>query len=69
MRPKAIEGWPNTAGRLAGWRRVNQQGVILSVMDGPLPPALTDHTTCPSYVADILLNVHKKPSHKEGMGW
>ncbi len=25
MRPKAIEGWPNMAARLAGWRRVAQQ--------------------------------------------
>ncbi len=25
MRPKAIEGWPSTAPRLAGWRRVTRQ--------------------------------------------
>jgi hypothetical protein len=25
IRPKAIEGWPNMAARLAGWRRVAQQ--------------------------------------------
>jgi hypothetical protein len=30
-----LEGWPNTAARLAGRRRVTQQGVILYVMDGP----------------------------------
>ncbi len=27
-----LEGWPNTAARLAGWRRVAQQGLILYVM-------------------------------------
>jgi hypothetical protein len=27
---------------------VNQLGVILYVMNSPLPPALTDHATCPS---------------------
>jgi hypothetical protein len=25
MRPKVIDGWPNTAARLAGWRRVTRQ--------------------------------------------
>jgi hypothetical protein len=40
------------------------------VPDGrSMPPALTDHTTCP----DLLLNVHKTPpwatSRKEGMAW
>jgi hypothetical protein len=33
------EGWPNKAVRLAGLRRVTQQGVILYMMDGPWPPA------------------------------
>jgi hypothetical protein len=33
------EGWPNKAARLAGLRRVTQQGVILYMMDGPWPPA------------------------------
>ncbi len=32
---RRLEGWPNTAARLACWRRVTQQGVILYVMDGP----------------------------------
>jgi hypothetical protein len=32
-------GWPNTAARLAGWRRMIQQGVICYVMDG--------HAACP----------------------
>ncbi len=37
MRPwgRRLEGWPNTAARLAGWRSVTQQGVISYVMDGP----------------------------------
>jgi hypothetical protein len=35
IRPKALEGWPNTAAPLAGWRRVTQPGVILYLMDGP----------------------------------
>ncbi len=45
------------------------------VRDGrSMPPALTDHTTCPGlHGADILLNVHKTPSwatsRKEGMAW
>jgi hypothetical protein len=33
-RPR-LEGRPNTAARLAGGRRVTQQGMILYVMDGP----------------------------------
>ncbi len=47
------------AARLAAWRRVTQQGVILYVMDG--------HAACPDVphhlprsVAGLLLNVHKK---------
>jgi hypothetical protein len=47
------------AARLAAWRRVTQQGVILYVMDC--------HAACPDgpqnlprSVADLLLNVHKK---------
>ncbi len=32
---RSLEGWPNMADRLAGWRRVTQQGVILYVMDEP----------------------------------
>jgi hypothetical protein len=35
LRGRRLEGWPNTAARLAGWRRVTQQGVIVYVMDGP----------------------------------
>ncbi len=30
-----LERWPNRAARLAGWRRVTQQGVILYVIYGP----------------------------------
>ncbi len=30
---RRLEGWPNTAARLAGKRRVTQQGVILYLMD------------------------------------
>ncbi len=44
---RRLEGWPNTAARLTGWRRVTQQGVILYVMDGPCRlPFMTDRTTC-----------------------
>jgi hypothetical protein len=32
QRGRRLESWPNTAARLAGWRRVTQQGVILSLM-------------------------------------
>ncbi len=32
---RSLDGCPNTAARLAGFRRVTQQGVILYVMDGP----------------------------------
>jgi hypothetical protein len=32
---RRLEGWPNMAARLTGWRRVTQQGVILYVMNGP----------------------------------
>ncbi len=30
-----LEGWPNTAARLPGWRRVTKQAVILYVLDSP----------------------------------
>jgi hypothetical protein len=49
---RRLEGWPNTAARLVGWRRVTQQGVILYAMDGPCP--LPWRTT--SLGADLLLN-------------
>ncbi len=32
---RRLEGWPSTAARLAGWRRVTQQGGISYVRDGP----------------------------------
>ncbi len=32
---RRLEGWPNTAARLAGWRRVTQQAVRFCVMDSP----------------------------------
>jgi hypothetical protein len=35
QRGRRLEGWSNTAARLAGWRRAISQGVILYVMDGP----------------------------------
>jgi hypothetical protein len=71
---RRLEGWPNTAARLAGWRRVTQQGVILYVMDGP-HAACPDgpHHHLPRSGADVLLNVQKTPpwatSRKEGMAW
>ncbi len=38
MRPKAIEGWPNTAALLADWRRVHGPEGCDFVLDGrPLP--------------------------------
>ncbi len=50
-----------------------QTRVILYVIDGPMPPVLTDHTTCPGLELIYLLNLHKTPSwpttHKEGMAW
>jgi hypothetical protein len=71
------EIWPNTAARLAGWRRlrrVTQQDVFFFTW-------LTVHAACPDGPnhfpwsgADLLLNVHKKTpswatSRKEGMAW
>ncbi len=51
---RRLEGWPNTAARLAGWLEESDPasawGVILYVMDSLMPPALTDHTTCPGLV-------------------
>jgi hypothetical protein len=52
---RRLEGWSNTAARLAGWRRVPQRGVSLYVMDGPL---LNVHKT-PSWAT----------SFKEGIAW
>jgi hypothetical protein len=48
MRPK-VRGLAQHGDRLAGWRRVTQQGVILYVMDD---------ATCPGG-PHLLLNVHK----------
>ncbi len=69
---RRLEGWPNTAARLAGWRRVTQQGVILYMKDGPCRlPGRPHHL--PRTGAVLLLNVHKTPSwatsRKEGMAW
>jgi hypothetical protein len=49
-----LEGWPNPAALLAGWRRVTQKGVILYVMDCTWPHHL------PQSCADILLNAWTK---------
>ncbi len=80
MRPKARD-WPNTAARLnwvTGWRRVTQQGAILTCTWWTVHAArvLTDHTTCPGLglIYRIrLLNVHKTApwatSRKECMTW
>jgi hypothetical protein len=58
---RRLEGWPNTAARLAGWRRVTRQGVIFmwwtvyaACTDGPHPFLRSG--------VDLLLNVHKIPS-------
>ncbi len=40
-----LEGWSNTAARLAGWGRVSQQGVM--------PPALTDSVVDPGCLSRI----------------
>jgi hypothetical protein len=43
-----LEGWPNAAARVAGWRRVTQPAGCDFVLDGrSMPPALADHTICP----------------------
>ena len=66
---RRLEGWFNTAARLAGWRSMTHQGVILYVTDGPC--RLPWWTTQIASGADLLLNVLKTPtwaqSRKEGM--
>ncbi len=61
---RRLEGWPNTAARLAGWVWFCTWWTIHAACpDGP--PHL------PRSGADLLLNVHKSPSwatsHKEGI--
>jgi hypothetical protein len=47
MRPKATEGWPNTAAR-PGWpEESDPAGVILYVMDGPYRLPFPYSTGCP----------------------
>jgi hypothetical protein len=66
-----LEGWPNTASRLACWRRVTR---VWFCMWWPVHAACHD---VPHHLfrcwADLLLNVHKTPSwvtsHMEGMAW
>ncbi len=73
---RRLEGWPNTAVRLAGWRRMTKQGVILDVMDGQcMPPgpvgtyrlpqsgaAQLRASGIPAAAACLLLNVHMQPT-------
>ncbi len=60
-----LESWTNTAARLAGCRKMTQQGGILYVIDG-------QHHLSRSG-ADFLQHVHKTPSwdtsRKEGIAW
>jgi hypothetical protein len=63
---RSLEGWPNTAARLAGWRRVTQQDVTLYVSDGPYClPLSVRLLSCKrlafpaAAAAGLLLNVHK----------
>ncbi len=83
MRPKDIEGWPNTAAHLAGWRRVVWQVWFCTWWTGrtaclyrTIPVALTGAaqlrvdgiSSCCYYI----VNVHNHPSwaasRKECMG-
>ncbi len=81
---RKLEGWPNTAAGLTGWRRVTRQGCDF-VCDGrAVPPAFLYRTgcpnrSCPQLRADrisscyYIINVHNHPSwatsRKEGMAW
>ncbi len=83
MRPKAIEGWPNMAARLAGWRRVAQQmwfcmwwtgrtaylfRTVLVALTGAAKLRAQGISSC-----CYIVNVHNHPSwamsRKEGMAW
>ncbi len=63
---RRLEGWPNTAARLAGWRRVTQKGVILYLVDGPNRlPWLSDYPhPCPG-----LWLIHRVHRGKDEIGW
>ncbi len=46
-----------------GWLEESDTAGSDFVRDGrSMPPALTDHSTCPGRGADLILNVHKTPS-------
>jgi hypothetical protein len=70
---RILEGWPNTAARLAGWRRVTREVCFLYVMDGPCHLPWRTEPLAPRSGADLLLDVLKTPSRatwrKEGMAW
>ncbi len=70
---RRLEGWTNTAARLACWRRVTRQ-----VVDGPYHLPFPYRTGCPGAAqlrADgissccNIINVHNQPSRKDGMAW
>jgi hypothetical protein len=68
MRLKA-RGMSQHCGSLGWLEESDPAGFDLVRYGWSMPPALTDHTTCP----DLLLNVHKTSSRamsrKEGMAW
>ncbi len=47
MRPKAIEGWSNTAARTGWLEESDPADVILYVMDGPYRLSFPCRTGCP----------------------
>ena len=62
---RRLEGWPNTADRLAGWRSVTQPAGCDFVRDGrSMPPALTDNTTCPGLGGLIYYWMYTKYRHE-----
>ncbi len=67
----SLEGCPNTAVRLAGWKKMIQQGVILYVMKVYAACPNGPHQW-PRSGVDLLLNIHKTlswpTSCKEGTG-
>jgi hypothetical protein len=61
MRPKARELAQH--GGPPGWQEESDPAGCDFVRDGrSIPPAFTDHATCPGSGADLVRNVHKTPS-------
>ncbi len=64
---RRLVGSPNTAARLAGWRRATQHGEDIVRHGRSMPPTMADQTICP-YLG-LIKTSSRATSRKEGMAW